>query len=125
MQIKNLSTCPPFKAGDGCELRELANAATEPRAFRYSLAHARVAPGQKTLPHRLRSSEVYYILQGHGLMHIDQEASAVKPGDMVDIPPMASQWIENTTPDDLVFICIVDPGWRKEDEIVGDGCKSE
>jgi mannose-6-phosphate isomerase-like protein (cupin superfamily) len=119
MKIKHLKDCPPFKAGDGCELRELANAATEKRAFRYSLAHAIVAPGQKTMPHRLRTSEVYYILQGNGVMHIDQETFLITAGDMVDIPPMASQWIENTSGDDLVFLCIVDPGWRKEDEIVG------
>ena len=124
MNIKHLKACPSFKSGDGCELRELANAATEPCAFRYSLAHAVVAPGQKTLPHRLRTSEVYYILQGNGSMHIGQEVSLVTVGDMVDIPPMASQWIENKSDGDLVFLCIVDPGWRQEDEIVGEGCVS-
>ncbi len=118
MDIRHLKDRPAFTAGDGCTLRELANAATEKASFRYSLAHAVVAVGQKTAPHRLKTSEVYYILTGEGKMHINEETAEVRSGDMVDIPPMALQWIENTGREDLVFLCIVDPGWRKEDEIV-------
>lgn len=118
MDIKRLLDCAPFTAGDGCTLRELANAATEKRAFHYSLAHAVVKAGQKTKPHQLRTSEVYYILSGTGRMHIDSEVAFVSSGDMIDIPLMSRQWIENDGADDLVFLCIVDPGWRKEDEIV-------
>jgi mannose-6-phosphate isomerase-like protein (cupin superfamily) len=118
MRITKLSECVEFIAGDGCSLRELANAATESRAFRYSFAHAVVKPAQKTAPHRLKTSETYYILEGRGRMHIDREAADVGPGCFIDIPPMASQWIENTGPAALVFLCIVDPGWRKTDEIL-------
>ncbi len=118
MNITRLNDCVPFTAGDGCTLRELANAATQPRAFRYSLAHAIVPAGQRTKPHSLRTSEVYYILRGEGRMHINDEVAAVRPGDMVDIPPMALQWIESGAVEDLVFVCIVDPGWRQEDEAV-------
>lgn len=118
MRIQRLSDCRAFVAGDGCTLRELANAATEERAFRYSFAHAVVAPGQKTAPHALKTSETYYILEGRGRMHISREAVDVGPGCFIDIPPRASQWIENTGETDLVFLCIVDPAWRKEDEAV-------
>ncbi len=119
MRIKKLSDCPEFIAGDGCTLKELANAATEERAFRYSFAHAVVAPKEKTLPHALKTSETYYILEGRGRMHIFRESVDVGPGCFIDIPPKASQWIENTGTEDLVFLCIVDPGWRKEDEMIG------
>jgi len=36
----------------------------------------------------------------------------------VYIPPHAGQFIHNPGTADLVFICIVDPAWRKEDEEV-------
>lgn len=118
MRIRRVAECPAFTAGDASILRELANAATEERAFRYSIARALVRPGAKTVPHRLRTSEAYYVLQGAGRMHIDGDSAPVEAGCFVEIPPMAEQWIENTGPEDLVFLCIVDPAWRKEDELV-------
>jgi len=66
MLIRQLKDCPEFIAGDACHLRELLNAKTDKRAYRYSLAHAIVKPGIKTKPHSLKTSEVYYILEGQG-----------------------------------------------------------
>jgi mannose-6-phosphate isomerase-like protein (cupin superfamily) len=40
----------------------------------------------------------------------------VGPGDTVYIPPGAGQQITNTGRSDLVFLAIVDPAWRAEDE---------
>ena len=118
MLIRSLKDCPDFTAGDGSRLRELLNAGKGPFAFRYSLAHAVVRPGEATQPHALKSSEVYYILEGRGEMHIGNESAGVFAGDAVDIPPHATQYIANTGPTDLVFLCIVDPAWKKEDEIL-------
>ena len=87
-------------------------------ALRYSLAHAVVRLGDTTWKHRLRTSEVYYILEGEGMMHIDGESAPVRPGATVYIPPQAVQSITNSGSRDLVFICIVDPAWRREDEEV-------
>ncbi|MEI7752183.1 MAG: cupin domain-containing protein [Candidatus Omnitrophota bacterium] len=116
MFIRQLKECPEFIAGDACHLRELLNAKTDKRAYRYSLAHAIVKPGIKTKPHSLKTSEVYYILEGQGRMHIDHEAAEVGPGAVIDIPPHAVQCIENTGKGNLVFLCIVDPAWCPEDE---------
>ncbi|MDA8099787.1 MAG: cupin domain-containing protein [Nitrospiraceae bacterium] len=118
MFIRNLDGCPEFTAGDNCRLRELLHPDKTALELRYSLAHAVVAPGQTTWPHALRTSEVYYILRGEGQMHIDGETAPVRPGDAVYIPPQAKQQITNTGTADLVFLCIVDPAWRKEDEVV-------
>ena len=117
MFIKNLWDCEEIIAGDNSRLRELLQPARDGLKIGYSLAYARVAPGETTLPHRLKtSSEVYYILAGQGRMYIDDEEADVAAGQAIYIPPGAVQWIKNTGAEDLVFLCIVDPAWRLEDE---------
>ena len=116
MLIKDLKNCEEFTAGDNTILRELLHPDKEKLMLRYSLAHAILKPGKISQPHKLRTSEVYYILEGEGAMHIDNETEKVYPGQAVYIPPNAKQFIENTGKTDLKFICIVDPAWRSEDE---------
>ena len=119
-KIIALRDCEEFVAGDRSILRELLHPDKADLAIRYSLAHARVRPGEKTTPHRLRTGEVYYIIEGQGRMHIDAESSEVVAGSAVYIPPRSIQHIENTGTQDLVFLCIVDPAWRAQDEEVLD-----
>ena len=116
MFVKRLEECREFIAGDDSNLREFLHPGKSNLEIRYSLAHARVGAGQKTRPHRLHSSEVYYIIDGNGVMHVDEEAVKVGPNCAIHIPPRAVQSIENTGNGDLVFLCIVDPAWRPEDE---------
>lgn len=118
MFVKDLDSCEQFMAGDATYLRELLHPDKAELAIRYSLAHALVRPGKTSIRHRLRTSEVYYILQGEGLMHINDETEAVQPGRAIYIPPQALQYIKNTGSVDLEFLCIVDPAWRQEDEEV-------
>lgn len=118
MFIRSLSDCPEFIAGDNCRLREVLHPDKTDLALRYSLAHAVVAPGQTTWLHALNTSEVYYILSGEGSMRIDGEQATVRSGDTIYIPPRAKQQITNTGVRDLFFLCIVDPAWRIEDEVV-------
>ena len=118
MLIKDLKECEEIIAGDNAILKELLNPLKEDISVRYSLAHARLKPGQISFAHSLKSSEVYYILQGKGEMHIDGEKEDVSRGQVVYIPPDAVQRIKNTGRVDLTFLCIVDPGWKPEDEEV-------
>jgi len=116
MFVKKLKDCPKFISGDNAILRELLHADKGSFKFRYSLAHAVVKPGKITSPHKLKTSEVYYILKGSGLMYIDNKTSKVSSGYTVYIPPSSTQCIKNTGKSNLEFLCIVDPAWRKEDE---------
>jgi mannose-6-phosphate isomerase-like protein (cupin superfamily) len=118
MYITDLSNCAEFLSGDHTIIRELLHPDKAPLELRYSLAHATLKPGDTSLKHYLRTSEVYYILEGRGIMHIGEESGEVIPGQAIYIPPMAWQCISNQGPDDLKFICIVDPAWRKEDEFL-------
>lgn len=120
-KIIHLRDCDEFVGGDDSILRELLHPDKTDVRIRYSLAHATIKPGARTKPHRLRTAEVYYILIGRGLMHLDGEVSQVDADCAVYIPPGSTQHIENTGTDSLVFLCIVDPAWRREDEEVVEG----
>jgi len=118
MFLKNLKDCEEFVAGDGSLLRELLCPEKAGLQIHYSLAYAKVMAGQMTKPHKLKSSEVYYIMTGEGLMHINEESFKVNPECAVYVPPRSRQYIENTGNSDLEFLCIVEPAWREEDEEV-------
>ena len=118
MLIRRLADCPEFAAGDQTRLRELLHPDKQPLDLRYSLAHAVLPVGQTSLPHALQTSEVYYILSGRGEMHIDDAVQVIQAGDAVYIPPQARQFVRNIGAEPLVFLCIVDPAWRLEDESV-------
>ncbi len=118
MFIRKLQDCEEFTAGDRTRLRKLLHPDKQPLALRYSLAHAVVPVGKTSLEHALTTSEVYYILAGQGEMHINEEVQAVEPGDTIYTPPRSRQFIRNTGQEPLVFLCIVDPAWRSQDEIV-------
>jgi mannose-6-phosphate isomerase-like protein (cupin superfamily) len=119
MIIKYLANCRYFKAADNTYLCELLHPGREGLDLPYSFAHAILQPGAASLPHRLKTStEVYFILEGEGEMHIDSEKTQVQAGQAVLIPPGSWQHILNTGDIILKFICIVSPSWRAEDEEV-------
>jgi len=116
MLVRKLEDCREFVSGDEALLREILHPDGSDLSIGYSLAHAVVEPGKITRPHRLQTSEVYYILAGNGVMYVDDDHAPVVPGTSVYIPPGAKQNIENTGDTDLVFLCIVDPAWKAADE---------
>ncbi len=117
MLIKRVEDCEQFEAGDKSLIREVLHPKNDDIKQGFSLAHAVVKPGGKTIPHKLKTRvEVYYILQGEGMMHIGDEKAKVRSGEAVYIPPDSVQWIENIGDKDLVFLCIVSPPWSQEDE---------
>ncbi|MEM6445102.1 MAG: cupin domain-containing protein [Cyanobacteria bacterium J06642_2] len=124
MFVRQLENCDEFIAGDGTILRELLHPDKQELALRYSLAHAILPVGQTSTPHSLKTSEVYYILSGKGEMHVNDDVKEIAPGDAVYIPPNAVQYVRSCGSEPLVFICIVDPAWRVEDETVYDAVDS-
>ena len=120
MLIVDVNECPQFVAGDETLLSEVLHPHRDQAALPYSLAHAIISPGSRSLSHKLRGSEVYYVLRGRGRIHIDGETGEVRAGQVVYVPPGATQFVENTGDEELAFLCIVAPAWRAEDEEVGD-----
>ncbi len=106
---------PAYETRDGYLIRELMHPDVHGNR-RQSLAEATLRSGQTTLTHRhARTEELYYVLQGEGLMTVDQEKKAVGRGDAVLIPPGSWHCITNSGDSDLVFLCCCAPAYRHED----------
>lgn len=117
MLIKNTNLLPAFLAGDLTQIKELLHPKNDGIELNYSLALATLEVGESSLPHRLvGSSEVYFLLEGAGEMHLDEQVREVAAGDLIFIPANALQFIKNTGGGRLAFLCIVSPPWSPEDE---------
>jgi mannose-6-phosphate isomerase-like protein (cupin superfamily) len=119
MLIKKPENCKYFKTLDETLICELLHPEREYEDLKmnFSIAHALLKPDESSLPHRLKSSvEVYYVLEGQGLMHIENEIEEVKANHTIYIPPLSTQWIENIGKSDLKFLCLVYPYWKSDDE---------
>jgi len=114
--VKDIRLIGKIRAADHAELREILHPERDAVSISYSLAHAVVQAGEASTPHRLASSEVYYILSGSGELHVGDESHRVQAGQAIHIPPNSVQWIENTGAKELAFLCIVDPPWSEEQE---------
>ena len=118
MLVRRFADCEEITANDGCALRELLHPAKDGSGIPYSLAVARVRPGERTHPHRLtEETEVYYVVAGRGTMHVGDELAPLGPGDAVVIPAGSSQWIECEGGETLEFVALVSPPWRADHDL--------
>ncbi|HIE09412.1 MAG TPA: cupin domain-containing protein [Armatimonadetes bacterium] len=118
MEVISRDECEPFTTLDGSTIREIASPRNS-SLKNTSLAEATVPPGMRTKRHYHKASEeVYYILEGRGVMWLEGEEREVGPGDAVVIPPGRSHQIFNPGPGDLVFLCICSPPYEHEDTVL-------
>jgi mannose-6-phosphate isomerase-like protein (cupin superfamily) len=117
---KKLKDAALFIAKDHTALREIMHPDHDKIAIGYSIAHASIGVGAASLPHQLKSSETYYILEGNGKMYIDEEQKSVQKDDVFWVPPRAVQYLENTGQKALTFLCIVEPYWKDEEDQLSD-----
>lgn len=119
--LKKLAEISAFTAGDLTRIQEILHPRNDNVTMPFSLAHASLAEGESSLPHRLlNSAEIYFILEGKGEMHLNEETFMAEPGDTIYIPPDALQWICNKGKSPLKFLCIVTPAWTAENEWVAE-----
>lgn len=118
MSIQRNSEIPTIEGNEGTTIKQCFHPYNTANGIRFSLAEFTVKSGKKSLCHKLKSSEIYYVLEGRGKLRIDKESFEVGKGDSVYVPSMAEQFIENTGSEDLRFLCMVDPAWKVEDEII-------
>ena len=111
--IRHIDLGTEFHTAERCSIIELSNT---PDDSAVSLARVRVAPGVATRWHRLiRKAERYVILAGSGRMEVgDLSPREVNAGDVALIPPSCRQPITNIDPNDLLFLAICTPRFRRE-----------
>lgn len=96
-----------FYTEERCHILELLNDASIDNNL--SIARARVEPGVETALHTLEGVEIYYILEGQGLVEIDGVAREIHPGHLAYIDKKKTQKIKNTGTTDLLFLCFCHP----------------
>jgi mannose-6-phosphate isomerase-like protein (cupin superfamily) len=118
MNTKKIEQTQPFSAQEGTEIRQIFSPTDTDNAIRYSLAHCTINPGNSSKLHTMKTSEIFYILQGSGIMHVDKEQKEITKNETIFVPPMSKQFIENNGKIDLIALCIVEPAWKQEDEVM-------
>ena len=120
MTIKILQDIEVLDGEEGTKIRQIFHPHNTLNGIRYSISHSELKPGKKSKLHKMKTTEVYYILQGEGNLQIDDAIFKVLKDQAIYIPPHSKQCIENTGKNELKFLCIVDPAWKLEDEAVLD-----
>ena len=118
MSVRRNSEIQAIKGNEGTTIKQFFHPHNTLSGISYSIAQVSLEPGKKSSKHKLKSSEIYYILEGQANLNIDSDSLELKKDDSVYVPPMVEQHIENSGNATLRFLCIVEPAWKAEDEII-------
>jgi len=100
-----------FYTPERCYIIEIMN---QP-GIDFSIARARLEPGVSDALHSLAGThEAYYILSGRGRLRFGNEEREVGPADIVLYAPGVPQTITNIGSNDLIFLCVCVPRFKKE-----------
>ena len=118
MDVQKIDRVEAFVTKDGSEIRELL-AHRNSCIRNQTLAEARLPAGASTTAHHhVRTEEIYYVLEGRGLMRVGDETREVGPGDAIAIPPGAVHQMANTGTAVLKFLCCCAPGYEHDDTVL-------
>lgn len=113
MEIRNREKQEPFTTKDGSTIRSLLDLSNAP-VKEQSLAEATLEKDLLTDRHYHKlSEEIYYVLEGKGLMEVDGDRSELGPGDAVLIP--AGAWHQIRAIEAMKFLCCCAPPYAHED----------
>lgn len=116
MFYKKVVESPELIADDNTRLREIFHPNLHEVKANYSIAHVHLSVGEASLPHRIKSSETYYILQGSAKLYVNDEVQVMVKDSVAHVPANALQFIENISSDELIYLCIVEPAWSPSEE---------
>ena len=113
-----------YETLDGSFIRELIRPERE-GSKNLSLAEATIAPGQATHRHLHRESEeVYYVLDGEGIVEVAAKKRKVRPGDSVLIPASAEHCAACVGDRPLRILCACSPPYRHQDTELTEGIET-
>ncbi len=108
MDVQSLVAAEAFTTKDGSTIRELHHTREQ------SLAEATLDTGQATERHYHRATEeIYFVLEGRGVIEVDGDRREIGPGEAVLIPP--GSWHEIRALEPLRFLCCCAPPYSHED----------
>jgi mannose-6-phosphate isomerase-like protein (cupin superfamily) len=118
MSVRRDSEIKSIQGNEGTQIKQYFHPHNTPNGINYSLAQFTLEPGKKSKLHKIRSTEIYYILEGSGNLKIEEDTHHLEKNDSVYVPPNSKQFIENTGKGNLKFLCIVEPAWKADAEIM-------
>lgn len=105
----------PYRTLDGSLIQELVRPEIQ-GARNLSVALATVAGGQSTLAHiHGLSEEVYYVLEGAGVLYLDAVAREIGPGEAHLIPAGVEHKVVAVGPGHLRILCLCAPAYQHDD----------
>lgn len=118
MIIVNRQRAAVINTPHGSEIRPLIDRTTA-SITRCSLAEEILLPGQTVTPHRHREiEEVYYIVEGRGVMTVGDEQREIAAGDAVFIPRGHRHTLANTGTEPIKLLLVCGPAFFYEDEVL-------
>lgn len=118
MISKKIESLDSFLGEEGSEIKQIFHPDNTSNDIRYSLAHTEISPGKSSKPHKMKSAEVFFVLDGTGVIHVNEQTEKIEKNQSIFVPPQTVQYLENTGEQYLKILCIVDPAWKQEDEML-------
>lgn len=115
MEIRSRDAAEPFTTVDGSTIRSLLDLSVAP-VRNHSLAEATIEAGRGTTRHHHRvAEEIYYLIEGRGVMELDGMVREVAAGDAILIPAGAWHQITASADGHIRLLCSCSPPYSHED----------
>jgi len=114
MKILRKEKAPHYKRPGGIASYLLASPRTSDSRF-LTTTLVEIKPGGEQRVHQHDPEQVYYIIEGRGLMTVAHEEAEVGPGDCIFIPANVSHGLKNNGEVLLSYFSAAAPAFRKEE----------
>ena len=118
MSLRKNSEINSIQGNEGTRIKQYFHPHNTLNKINYSLAQFTLEPGKRSKLHKISSSEIYYILEGKGDLNVNEDTHHLEKDDSVYVPPNSKQFIKNTGESSFRFLCIVEPAWKADDELL-------
>ncbi len=114
MLVLNKTTAPRYKRPEGIVSYLLVSARTS-NSRQLTTTVVELAPSGEQRGHSHAPEQVYFILEGSGVMTVGNDEQEVHVGDCVLIPSGAEHGIRNSCTSTLRYFSAAAPGFGKEE----------
>jgi mannose-6-phosphate isomerase-like protein (cupin superfamily) len=111
MHVLKKETAPRYVRPEGITSYLLVSPRTSP-AEQLTTTLAVLQPGGEQRPHRHLPEQVYFILEGRGLMTVGNETQPVGPGDCIFIPSGQPHGLKNDGEGTLRYFSAAAPAYE-------------